>query len=764
MGLLDFMRRKAVPTEQMGDYFSATVESSNGFGGGGRRPSMSDLAERYGMLVHRCVSINSQTAAAIRPRLYAVGRSSQVLKANGLSPKPISPMAKAMFEGRGPVLPSSSVRRKAARNSGDIVEIESHPILDLFDDVNGWTEGTAWRESVYADLQIFGRHFTLLASDGGTPTEMWRLMPQKVEIVVDKGEYVSGFKYGGGVDATRYATDDVLWVHAFDPLDPIGGMSPLEAWLKTVDSQFANAAFVEYMFSKGGAPDFLLVAKQGISAEQKRAFRSEFRRLFGRMVGRKETIAVLSGDAKLEPLQRPPRELQSVEHEKSMLDNIAIAFGVPKSLLTSDDVNLANAREGSVTHARNTIWPMVSRFEDVVNQRLLPKWSDRLFIMHESPVKEDRVIRIQERSSQIASGYTINEIREADGMPRVDEVWADSPMMSNTVSSAEPIVAAEVPVVVTASTEPQISKGVDVETVQEIKFTDTLWLEGCDLGCTHEKAIDDFGDEDEGSKAFVDAIASVIRTYLKDVVRSIKSSEYDTWTGEFETKRPIVAGDNTLFFEAVDDEHIEQLLIAASAKNLSTVYFGAGTDSIMDLEAQTGVSVGGAFDMDTSAAQNYLDKSTRRIANDIPTSLQREVRREIANGMANGSDVNVVADKLNEWGSGSWTTARAKRIARTETRYAQEAGKMEGWTQSGVVAGKEFLIAPGACKVCQSVDSQVKGKLFPIAGKFFDKGDEIDYTDEGGKKRKFKFNYTSMKGPPVHPNCRCTLIPVIKED
>jgi len=331
-------------------------------------------------------------------------------------------------------------------------------------------------------------------------------------------------------------------------------------------------------------------------------------------------------------------------------------------------------------------------------------------------------------------------------------------MMSNTISSAEPIVAVDVPVAVTASTESQITKDADVEPVQEIKFTDTLWREGCDLGCTHEKASDDFGDEDEGSKAFVDAIASVIRKYLKDVIRSIKSST------EFVVKRPIVAGDNTLFFDAVDNEHIEQLLVAASSKNLSTVYFGAGTDSIMSLEEQTGVSVGGAFDMDTSAARNYLDKSTRRIAKDIPVSLQREVRREIANGMANGSDVNVVANKLNDWGSGSWTTSRAKRIARTETRYAQEAGKMEGWTQSGVVAGKEFLVAPSACPVCRAVDSQVKGKLFPIGGKFFDKGDDVNYTDESGKKRKFKFNYTSMKGPPVHPNCRCTLIPVIKED
>lgn len=761
MSWLDFMRRKAVDKESLAEYFSATVQSSGSFGSDGRRPSMSDLASRYGMLVHRCVTINAQTAAAIRPRLYAAGRSSQVLKANGLSPKPIDSMTKAMLEGRGPVQPSMSVRRKAARFTGDIVEIEQHPMLDLFDDVNPWTEGAAWRESLYSDLQIFGRHFSLLASDGGAPTEMWRLMPQKVEIESNKGAFVSGFKYGGGADAVLYSTEDVLWLNLFDPFDPLGGVSPLEAWLKTIDSQFANAAFVEYMFKKGGAPDFLLMAKQGMSTEQKRSFRAEFRRLFGRMVGRKDTIAILSGDAKLEPLQRPPRELQSVEHEKAMLDNIAIAFGVPKSLLTSDDVNLANAREGSVTHARNTIWPMVSRFEDVINQRLLPQWSDRLFVMHESPIKEDRQIRITERGSQIASGYTINEIREADGLPRFDEEWADAPMLSNSVSPAETIEEPEPAKPVTASSESQITKANesddDPDAVVEVKFTDTMWLDDCVLGCSHEKATDDFGGEDEGSKAFTNALASVIREYLKQVIVSMKFCQH------YVMKKPLVAGDDVLFFDAVDNEHIEELLLAAGDKHLSTVFYGAGSDALMTLESEYGVTVGAAFDIDTAAARKYLETTNRRIARDIPDSLQKEVRREIANGMRRGEDTTTVASKLQEM-KGQWTDSRAKRIARTETRYAQEAGKMEGWGQSGVVAGKEFLIAPGACPVCKAVDMQVKGKMFPIGGKMFDKGDSIKYTDDGGKKQKFKFNYTSMKGPPVHPNCRCTLIPVIGED
>ena len=100
MGLFDLLRSKQVTTEELPSYFSATVESSSAFGGARGRPSMSQLADRYGMLVHRCVSINASTAASIRPRLYVAGKSDQVLKAANLKPKAPTTLAKAMIEGR----------------------------------------------------------------------------------------------------------------------------------------------------------------------------------------------------------------------------------------------------------------------------------------------------------------------------------------------------------------------------------------------------------------------------------------------------------------------------------------------------------------------------------------------------------------------------------------------------------------------------------------------------------------------------------------
>ena len=98
MGWLDALRRKEVTQENVGEYFATSVKSpqSSPFG---KRPSMRDLASRYGMLVHRCVGINAQTAASIQPRLFAIGNAETLTKARGLNPKPLSTETKDYMQG-----------------------------------------------------------------------------------------------------------------------------------------------------------------------------------------------------------------------------------------------------------------------------------------------------------------------------------------------------------------------------------------------------------------------------------------------------------------------------------------------------------------------------------------------------------------------------------------------------------------------------------------------------------------------------------------
>tara|TARA_R110002110_G_scaffold71771_3_gene191496 strand:- start:218 stop:2506 length:2289 start_codon:yes stop_codon:yes gene_type:complete len=746
MALFDFMRQKEVATEQLGDFYATSVKAPQ-VSPIGRRPSMTDLAARYGMLVHRCVAINATTAASIQPRLFAIGNAATLTKARGLHPKPLDAQTKDFMRGRMSVAPSASVVRKIKGNLDNIVELESHPVLDLFDDVNDHQEGIGFREGFYSDLQIFGRNFTLLVRDGSKqPTSMWRLLPQMMNVVPGKEQFLSHFEYGGGSDKVRYETDDVFWVRVYDPSDPYGGVGPLEAWLQTIDAQFGNAAFIENMYRRGGSPDYVLMAKGGMSEAQKRSFRSEFRRLFGRMVNRQDTIAILSGEAELKPLQRAPRDLQTVEQEKYTIEALAIAFGVPKSLLTTDDVNLANAREGSITHARNTILPMLRRFEDAVNQRLLPLWSDRLFLMHDNPVREDREIRINERPSQLAAGYTVNEIRLADDLEPLDMPAADTPMIaSNLIPLGAPQVGQQEAEMIEESKSITIDEPCCKEHADDSSFDELMDV-------ANYKAWP--GIEEEWSTEYDRGLQRIYAKILKQAAKAVKKSAAP-WVVK---DRPLEIGDNTLIMAELDLDGFSAEMYDISHKNIKSAVGESGRAAMVELgERVPGVEI--AFDIDNSSTLAAVKRSSTRIAKRESVEVAKTIRREVGKNIKLGGTVAELSKRFQEMAmakEASWSSHKANMVARTETMIAKNEGRNDAWKQSGVVKGKKFLIAPGACPICEAVNKQMGGQIdldATINGNI----DTITYG--GGKTYNFG-TYRPFTTPPVHPNCRCTLEPV----
>ena len=95
---------------------------------------------------------------------------------------------------------------------------------------------------------------------------------------------------------------------------------------------------------------------------------------------------------------------------------------------------------------------------------------------------------------------------------------------------------------------------------------------------------------------------------------------------------------------------------------------------------------------------------------------------------------------------------QAERIARTEALKASNRATEMAYRQSGVVKGKGWLSAPGCCPFCAEMDGRVMG----LGQNFFEKGDSFEVG--GGVK---KLDYEDIVTPPLHPNCRCTLVAIL---
>ena len=98
---------------------------------------------------------------------------------------------------------------------------------------------------------------------------------------------------------------------------------------------------------------------------------------------------------------------------------------------------------------------------------------------------------------------------------------------------------------------------------------------------------------------------------------------------------------------------------------------------------------------------------------------------------------------------------RASMLARTGSIWAYNEGAVERYVADGVEV-VEWLTADDdlTCPFC----AEMNGKRVETQESFFSNGDALQ---AGGET--LKFGRFDVKHPPLHPNCRCTLIPVVDE-
>lgn len=136
-------------------------------------------------------------------------------------------------------------------------------------------------------------------------------------------------------------------------------------------------------------------------------------------------------------------------------------------------------------------------------------------------------------------------------------------------------------------------------------------------------------------------------------------------------------------------------------------------------------------------AVKYANTEGSALITSITESTRSMIRADVAAAMESGDSNQVLASALR--GGYAFSPERAEMIARTETAYADVEGNIEAYKQSGVVAGKQWITGAGCCDLCDELD-----------GTIVDLGDE--FPNDGGN------------GPPLHPNCRCDVLPVLTEE
>jgi len=147
------------------------------------------------------------------------------------------------------------------------------------------------------------------------------------------------------------------------------------------------------------------------------------------------------------------------------------------------------------------------------------------------------------------------------------------------------------------------------------------------------------------------------------------------------------------------------------------------------------------------AALAFGDSTLRTTSLAIEDAL-RKTREELTAGVVDrGESVDQLTQRINRIFDQA-ETWRARRIAQTETARAVHAAQEQTALQSGVVAGWKWLLSDDACPLCKTVARRAPavrlGEPFAVVS-----------TDP---------NYGTVKFPPLHPHCNCTVLEILDVD
>ena len=442
--------------------------------------------------VYAAVWINASACAATPLRLYVRNRSRQKSLWNT---RPVSPKRLDYLRGEmgGNLMPASTVMRKSMDIGDDMEEVtELHPVTELLQKTNHVYNGfdlTVLR-TMYQELTGNAYLHPIIDQQLGVPTELWPMPPQWMKVIPSQENFIDGYSYGRtDVEALKFEVDEVIHFRRPNPDNLFYGLGKVEAAWGTVQANRAVHEMDLATFENHARPDYAVVVKGPHKRTDLDMFENHVsEKLRGtRKAGQ---FLAMSGDVQLTPLNFPPKDLGGRE---DIVEEIAAVFGVPVSMLKSNDPNLASARSGFAQWREATVLPILRMDEDVLNQVLLPMFGieDDACLAYDNPVPADKEYELRERQFAVAGGWrTANEARLEEGKEPAEDELADALLINgqplgasqmplggadplgDLVPGAPPLPAQEIPASPDAATE---------EPVQQAEVEKELALNGAQI-------------------------------------------------------------------------------------------------------------------------------------------------------------------------------------------------------------------------------------------------------------------------------------------
>lgn len=618
----------------------------------------------------------------------------------------------------------------------DDLPIERHPFLEEMKRPNPDQSQFQFLELHFTYLKLVGESYWYILRNKVTnkPQEFYLLRPDLMSVAVAKKGNPLGLVTGyvltkSDGDKIPFEKSEILHFKMPNPSNPYYGMGTIEAAKTYIQTEQFSAEWTKNSLFNSGRPSGIVSIKGTIDEEQFNSIKARFKQEYTGTSNAGKTLFLKGTDGiDYQKLGMELGELALKELKDMTRDDIMMMFRVSKTMLgISEDVSLNNARESRAMFKESIIIAEWDRLTDHLTAFLLPLYGNAKgqYIGYEIPDLESGETKVHEWEVGFNKWLTRNDIRRERGL--------------------KPLKGGDV-----------IRESVGLVPVVDDKPREPREPEKPSNGTPAKEPTEEKPNNEEPPKEEKKLIKKDLAE-KKDVYERLMFQLQESWEPVYE--EAIIKEFNKQEQEILARHPIKnidwQFDIEIAKSRLSGVLYPMGIQ-LMQEAAEFALELVNDNETDfliDQRVQEYLRDRVNRMVEGVNEQTITELSESIAQGIKDGENLSKLRKRVRDIYENA-TKVRAERIARTESIAASNEGALEAYRQSPLVTGKEWSANFGACPICQSLD----GKIVEIEKNFADKGATLESGDS-----KFVVSYEHLVHPPLHPNCRCALLPVILE-
>lgn len=542
---------------------------------------------------------------------------------------------------------------------------------------------------------------------------------------------------------THFDPDEIMTFMNFNPLFPYPlnykWMSDVE-WIATaIDADYQASKYNRKFFYNNANVDGVLETDQNLSQEVVQQIQTKRDQKY-RWTDNSQKIWILTGGLKYRSVKNNQKDMDFVEWRRFNRDEILWFFGVPKAMIGLGEWwEALNVRAFERIFAKRVVEPLAKMIAEKLNNELFGDWVRFEFVnVIPSDLNETR-------QDRLANWMTLNEFRASRNLPPVaDGDKLRSAYIMGAYGAWSEAWNAEQEVVdldndkgfLWSRINPELKNKIDWIIEKNVK-ENIRWTEEYNEKYWKQK----MQRNNKFNDRYFELIQKIFAKQEKEILKWY-SERYKENQKSFSTKAtkkfPLlnIAKRQMIYYNVLKDAQ----------------------DDLVKTEAQNALIEVGLFDQNfelSKTIEKELKKNIYKFAGEIDNDTNKQLTKDFEKIIQDWLSFDDWRE-LILWTFKELTTTRADRIVRTETVRAWNFGSELWRKQSGVVEKKQRYTAldERVCEYCWPMN----WKIIWLGENYFEKGDVLI----GAKWWELKLDYSSTPFPPLHPNCRCVILPVVE--